>query len=82
MTASFTIRPACKKKQQTANEILAAMQEIAAKFADIPKFEKIEVTQEEYDRLCKELKDISNVYPNQLPVREIALMGVPVYIKK
>ncbi len=26
--------------------------------------------------------DISNVHPNQLPVREIALMGVPVYIKK
>jgi hypothetical protein len=82
MTASFTIRPAYKKRQQTANEILEAMQEIAAKFASIPKFEKIEVTQEEYDALLKELKSISNVYPDQLPVRGISLMGVPVYIKK
>lgn len=82
MTASFTIQPAYKKRQQTANEILEAMQEIASRFPDIPKFEKIEVTQEEYDKLCKELQSISNVLPNQLSLRGIALMGVPVYIKK
>lgn len=82
MAASFTIQPAYKKRQQTANEILEAMQEIASRFADIPKFEKIEVNQEEYDKLCKELQSISNVMPNQLPLREISLMGVPVYVKK
>ena len=78
--ASFTIRLAYQKHNQTANEILEQMHQIASRFIDAPKFEKIEVTQEEYDILCKELASISNVFPDQLPVHGIALMGVHVYI--
>ena len=81
MTASFTIQPAFKKKQQTANEILQTMQEIAAKFADIPKFEKIEVTAQEYEKLRQEFKVMATL-PNEEPSHRICLMGVPVYIKE